>query len=162
MLNDHDSIGLIAIADKIQIFRLATIKHTKNDDKFHKMYPATVDHKMQMIKFVQMLNRTKEPTNHTLGFQMAFQLLHMANVKPTVPCLLVYVSRGLLSPLTEAKSVLEAIANGQKILPVPIVINTCAIVFGKLVRCVHAPNTKLKNLFCVFQTRNVSCTKNNF
>lgn len=80
-------------------------------------------------------------TNHSRGFAYAFDLLREREATVTAADLpmasagavpmLVYVSRGLLSPLTEAKKVLATIADGQRQLRQPVIINACAIVWDE-------------------------------
>ncbi len=50
----------------------------------------------------------------------------------STPVLLVYISRGLLSSLAEPRQVLELIALGQLCLQGRLVINTYALIDGKL------------------------------
>lgn len=133
MLTENDRISIIAISEKASRF-------IDPDDEFQvaKMYTASIDNKMQIFKFIDNLNRSKEITNHTLGFQYSFSLLREIyenlddHFNKNVPVFMVYISRGLLSPLNEARSVLEAIAQGQRLLKYPIIINTCAIVLGNI------------------------------
>lgn len=133
MLTEMDRISVIAISEKSSRFIDGT-------DEFQtaKMYNASVDNKMQIFKFIDNLNRSKEITNHSLGFQYSFSLLRQIyensddHFNKNVPMFMVYISRGLLSPLTEARGVLEAIAQGQRMLKYPVVINTCAIVLGNV------------------------------
>lgn len=130
MLTENDRISIIAISEKSSRFI------DVNELQVAKMYTASIDNKMQMFKFIDNLNRSKEITNHSLGFQYSFSLLREIyensddHFNKNVPVFMVYISRGLLSPLTEARGVLEAIAHGQRLLKYPVVINTCAIVLG--------------------------------
>lgn len=133
MLSDNDRISIIAISDKSSRFI-----DLNDESQTAKMYTASIDNKMQIFKFIDNLNRSKEITNHSLGFQYSFSLLREIyensddHFNKNVPVFMVYISRGLLSPLTEAKGVLEAIAQGQRLLKYPVVIQTCAIVLGML------------------------------
>lgn len=127
------------------------------------LFPTTMDNKVKVFKFIEQLNKTKgewplqedisnpailclspfslpENTNHSLGFQAAFDFLSRSSsssfntssdsTSTFEEVIFLYVSRGLLS-LAEAKTVLETIATGQSTLPRPIVINTCAIIIGE-------------------------------
>lgn len=118
-------------------------EHSEDATK-NQLYAATVDIKQYFNKFLDTLNKTKEITNHTLAFDYSFRMVdqilndarykcgELAESEPSAaPILMIYVSRGLLSPMTEAKSVLEAIATGQSRLHRPVIINTCAIILGR-------------------------------
>lgn len=71
-----------------------------------------------------------ENTNHSLGFQAAFNFFAAELNGTTEDVIFLYVSRGLLS-MPETKTVLETIAGGQSVLKHPVVINTCAIIIGE-------------------------------
>lgn len=119
------------------------------------MHPATMDSKMMFHKYIDGLNKTKgtlfeiyflnliktkfyftkfsEHTNHSLGFKVAFEFIRdELNTASESGLIFLYISRGLLS-LAEAKTVLQTIAIGQYRLLNPVVINTCAIIIGKIV-----------------------------
>lgn len=100
-----------------------------------KVYSATFGTKKRIIDFIEKLNSTQEATNHSLGFKFAFallkQLYHDTFVDDTrktepLPITFLYVTRGLLFPLTEAKLVMDTICQGQATLPFPVQINVCA------------------------------------
>lgn len=142
MLNERDQVAIIATADKTS-FRYtddSDVQHQQdtksNRHRSGQMYSATADNKVSFMKFVDSLNGTKDITNHSLAFQNAFTLLReiygsRKHQFSGGPVQVMYISRGLVSPLTEAKSVLEAIAHGQKQLDFPVIINTCAIVLDE-------------------------------
>lgn len=48
-----------------------------------------------------------------------------------LPITFLYVTRGLLFPLTEARTVMNTIAKGQTNIPFPVVINTCAVIIDE-------------------------------
>ena len=79
---------------------------------------------------------------------MAFDVLKelYKDESKKLPISFLYISRGLLSPLSEAKNVLQAISNGQQELPFPVVINTCAIVIGDYLLFNLKINFKIKFL----------------
>lgn len=70
-------------------------------------------------------------TNHSLGFEVAFDLINSSMLNTSTN--IIYVSKGLLSSITEAKTVLEVIAAGQKNAFPFVIINTCALVDGKFI-----------------------------
>lgn len=152
MLNERDRVSIIAVADQLTSHYadpLAPTEQYEADTKPHRhqhsltperMYSATMDNKGHFLRFIDQLNGTKEITNHSLAFSSAFAYLHEINANrkhqqggSTVvngPLHMMYISRGLVSPLTEAPHVLQAIADGQRRLDVPVIINTCVIVLG--------------------------------
>lgn len=152
MLNERDRVSIIAVADQSTshyVDPMASTEQYEADTKAHRhqhsvtparMYSATMDNKWHFLRFVDQLNGTKEITNHSLAFTNAFAYLHEINANRkhqqggssfvNGPMHMMYISRGLVSPLTEAPHVLQAIANGQRRLDVPVIINTCVIVLG--------------------------------
>lgn len=154
LLNDRDSMTILAISDKVSSFneyflqQLATARSDQNRNDEPKtvnlesplIHVANADTKNYFINFLKTLNKTKELTNHTLAFENAFNLIakitsanrFQRNTNENMsPLLLLYVSRGLLSEPSEVKEVLKAIAVGQSHLTKPITINTCAIILGE-------------------------------
>lgn len=181
LLSSHDKIGIIAVSNKILLFKNEEVakQYTSNnsniannssssnsttrigssvninDDKTNnetlrelRVYSATRTTKKRIIDFIENLNQTQEATNHPLGFKYAFallkQLYEIKNVNdPTLaagnmqkqtkelPITFLYVTRGLLFPLTEARTVMNTIAKGQANIPFPVVINTCAVIIDE-------------------------------
>lgn len=139
MLNENDRLTIVGVANKVLSFNSFYAEQIDTTEK-NQMYAATADNKRFFIKFLDTLNKTKEITNHTLAFEYSFDLLErIYNVDAerldkdggeAQSVLILYVSRGLLSQMTEAKIVLETIAAGQIRLPKPVIINTCAIIIG--------------------------------
>lgn len=184
LLSDSDSLHLIAISDKVtQFVRGDTWDCVKNSSIG--LHSATMDNKVQLFKFIDQLNKTKgkwieqsskpliiiinrhslslaENTNHSLGFQAAFDFLRSSEstkYSPDDEVIFLYVSRGLLS-LAEAKTVLETIATGQGRLQRPVVINTCAIIIGRwILRCLMVNLLINSLLLCLNpQMKRESCT----
>lgn len=134
---------IIGVANKIHTFNAFYAEQSETIEK-NQLYAATADNKRQFAKFLDTLNKTKEITNHTLAFEYSFQLLEQILNEEKFKCnsderdtkvspiMMLYISRGLLSQMTEAKIVLETIACGQSRLQKPVIINTCAIILGKL------------------------------
>lgn len=69
-------------------------------------------------------------TNHSLGFQQALHTIKASNISTNETVMLIYISRGLLSVLTEAKTVLKTISENLSIVNNSIIINTCAVIDG--------------------------------
>lgn len=139
MLSEQDELSIIGTGDKSVTYFTNpddTIP-TKSQKRQFKMYSATLDNKFYFKQFITNLNASKEMTNHSFAFHNAFSLLYnmqtSKNLEHNTPIQMVYISRGLISPLTEAKNVLQTIANGQKRSQKlnPVVIDTCAIILGK-------------------------------
>lgn len=115
-----------------------------NDTVLLRVYSATRTTKKRIIDFIENLNQTQEATNHPLGFKYAFALLKQLYEKNVnddddggmqkqkeLPITFLYVTRGLLFPLTEARTVMNTIAKGQANIPFPVVINTCAVIIDE-------------------------------
>ncbi|XP_059470821.1 VWFA and cache domain-containing protein 1 [Neocloeon triangulifer] len=115
-----DQVGVMALADGITL--------PSNLKCLSSSLPLAIQHvKTLFSRFVDSLEKSKTSTNHSLGFQSALQTIRkVANVEDTV--LLVYISRGLLSSLEEAKVVFETIANNAQIMPSKVVLSTAALV----------------------------------
>ena len=84
-------------------------------------------------RFVAGLRRLNALTNHALGFRKAFEMiwksLGIGNAtEDPDEALIVYISRGLLSSLTDAKDILSAIALENGRLGHRVVINTYAVI----------------------------------
>lgn len=142
MLNENDQLTIVGVANKVQSFNAYFAEQNEVPAK-QQLFTATADNKRYFNKFMDNLNKTKEITNHTLAFEFSFRLIEQilrnqsgqissSDDSLVAPILMIYVSRGLLSPMTEAGSVLAAIAAGQSHLQRPVIINTCAIILGKL------------------------------
>lgn len=114
-----------------------------------RLYSGSRDNHAHFARFIDRLNGTKDLTNHSFAFAEAFRRLHQIyqhqEASDAVPLQMVYISRGLVSPLTEAKGVLQAIASGQRLLRIPVVINTCAIVLGEFKRTSRSFTVKNPN-----------------
>lgn len=129
LLNDTDKIQIFGISDKVtHIIGDQLCSKTEN-----LMFSATLENKQIVYDFIDNLNKSAGSTNHSLGFQAAFQLFAKLydQKDERIPISFLYISRGLLSPLSEAKNVLEIISQGQSSLPYPVILNTCAIIIDK-------------------------------
>jgi hypothetical protein len=94
--------------------------------------PLAIQHVKQLFgRFVDGLEASKAATNHSLAFETALQTIRkVGNVEDTV--LLIYISRGLLTSLEEAKVVLNTIAKSAQIVPSKVMLSSCALVDGEL------------------------------
>lgn len=132
LLNKRDRLAIVAVAGQ------ASSHYAVGGETVPRLYSGSRDNHAHFARFVDRLNGTKELTNHSFAFAEAFRRLHQIyqhqESSDAVPMQMVYISRGLVSPLTEAKGVLEAIAAGQRLLRAPVVINTCAIVLGEFTK----------------------------
>ena len=143
-------MNVLGVADQVLSFTQSAAVSSCGNEHLA-MLPVTSQVKKSVLEFVENLNRSQAQTNHSLGFkvrinynsninklklnfffQVAFDVLKelYKDESKKLPISFLYISRGLLSPLSEAKNVLQAISNGQQELPFPVVINTCAIVIG--------------------------------
>ncbi|XP_022243736.1 VWFA and cache domain-containing protein 1-like isoform X1 [Limulus polyphemus] len=125
-LSHQDKVGLIGLSGEPH--------HPQSDSCLtHQMAYATYETKLHFSRFIDRLQKTKNSTNHLVGFLKAFELLQ--NSLPPVgtltsdsEALIIYISRGLLSSLTEARPVLEAIANENHKIDNRVIINTYAVI----------------------------------
>lgn len=69
-------------------------------------------------------------TNHSLGFQTAFNIIKHSIKDSNKNVTIIYISRGLLSSLIEAKVVMETISTGQDSVLPNVIINTCLLIDG--------------------------------
>ncbi|XP_039298138.1 VWFA and cache domain-containing protein 1 [Nilaparvata lugens] len=122
-LTDVDRIGLITVNEN-------TTSVFNDFCKKNSMVQATSGSKRLMWRLLNSLEISKGATNHTIGFQMAFRLLNETEhqLGKSEDATIVYVSKGLLSPLNELKSLLDVIAQGQQNVSARVVINTCRLV----------------------------------
>lgn len=132
LLEDTDYISLITVSSEVDYMYLDAFP----SDAAHGIYSATRAHKDEIMNYVNNLSLARALTNHSLGFEYAFQMLqrleksHMIN-SSVQPIEFVYVTRGLLTNLSDAMYVLRVLAQGQSRLRSPIVINTCAVVLDE-------------------------------
>lgn len=146
-LSHHDHVGLIGLAENALL--------PMNDGcTQHSLPLATHETKYHLLRYIDGLTQSKGPTNHSLGFKNVFEII--SNSVPsnaTAPILVVYLSRGLLSSLTEAKTVLQTIAEGRETTAHNVIINTCALIDGmisfpsnKLIVIAHRSEINLNTL----------------
>lgn len=132
LLEDTDYVSLVTISSEADFMYLDAFP----GDAVHGIYSATRAHKDEILSYVNNLSLGRGMTNHTLGFEYAFEMLHrlqqaqLVNVSEQ-PIEFVYVTRGLLTNLSDAMHVLRVLAQGQSRLPSPVIINTCAVVLDE-------------------------------
>ncbi|XP_022246418.1 VWFA and cache domain-containing protein 1-like isoform X1 [Limulus polyphemus] len=125
-LSHKDKVGLIGLSGEPQ--------HPQSDSCLsHQMAYATYETKFHFSRFIDGLQKTKDSTNHLVGFVKAFQLLRnslppIGTEKNDSEALIIYISRGLLTSLAEARPVLETIANENHKIGNRVVINTYAVI----------------------------------
>lgn len=138
MLSDDDTISIVTVDNAVDVIKLSSTEDSilgEPENTFSKTfrYNATMDRKDELLKQISFLTPSKGTTNHSLAFEYSFKLLRKQQISRGTPLVFVYVTRGLLSRFTEAMAVLDTVAKGQASLAEPIVINTCAVILGKLV-----------------------------
>lgn len=149
MLNENDRltvVGVSNVATSFNTYFSQQQQNVKNSDNYYRLYRTNRENKKNIFKYLDSLNKTREITNHTMAFEYSFKLVEnilrlskqsegrKIPMNRSPPVLMLYISRGLVSQMSEAKIVLDTIAIGQSRLDQPIVINTCAIILGKKLR----------------------------
>lgn len=121
--------------DKVTVVGIAgDVKYPYDNCMSRKMASATQEIKFYFSRFIDNLQKTPDATNHILGFSKAFELMQHTLPKDTngnikdVDALIVYISRGLLSSLTEARSVFEIIAKENRKIRNQVIINTYVVI----------------------------------
>ncbi|XP_077499250.1 LOW QUALITY PROTEIN: VWFA and cache domain-containing protein 1 [Amblyomma americanum] len=125
-LSHHDRVGLIGLSGKP--------KFPQSDKCLSKeMAYATYETKYHFGRFIDSLQKAPNSTNHRVGFSKAFEMIQKSlrpskNNSKQAEALIVYVSRGLLSSIADARPVLETIASGHRTSGHRVVINTYAVI----------------------------------
>ncbi|XP_012946227.1 VWFA and cache domain-containing protein 1 isoform X2 [Aplysia californica] len=121
--SDNDRIGVIALSNKPQ--------YPRSDPCLpHTMVPATFETRFYFSKFIDQLEKVDVSTNHSLGFLTAFEMIEdlMETDSITGNAMILYVSRGLLSSLTEAREVMDVVAVHNAKTGHKVIINTYAVI----------------------------------
>ncbi|XP_030559719.1 VWFA and cache domain-containing protein CG16868 [Drosophila novamexicana] len=132
LLEDTDYVSFVTVSSEADFMYLDAFPA----EAVHGIYSATRAHKDEILSYVNNLSLGRGMTNHTLGFEYSFELLHrlqqarLINVSEQ-PIEFVYVTRGLLTNLSDAMHVLRVLAQGQSRLLSPVIINTCAVVLDE-------------------------------
>lgn len=152
VLNPQDKVGLLAIAEDASAPYLTEQCLTPNqtppaNDFLHTMVSATEHNKELLYKFVDTLNKGNGGTNHSAGFQSALNVIATSDIGANGTVMLLYISRGLLSSLSEAKTVMETINAMMPKVQSGVVINTCAVVNGEIFSIRKKSLIKILNCF---------------
>lgn len=135
VLNDNDTIKVIAISDTWSSPYLTEHCVMPNQaprkGELYNITSATTHNKELINMFINSLAKGNGATNHSLGFQQALETIRLGNIDANETIMLLYVGRGLISSLTEPKSILEMIGNTLKQIECKVIINTCAVIDGK-------------------------------
>lgn len=132
LLEDTDKVSIVTVSNEANYMSLDSFPAEAS----HGIYSATRAHKEEIYNYVNSFSRAQSLTNHTLGFEYAFDLLHRLQQSGMIntadqPVEFVYVTRGLLTNLSDAMAVLRVVAEGQQRLKAPVIINTCAVVLDE-------------------------------
>uniref|UniRef100_A0A131YWQ7 VWFA domain-containing protein n=1 Tax=Rhipicephalus appendiculatus TaxID=34631 RepID=A0A131YWQ7_RHIAP len=125
-LSHHDRVGLIGLSGEPRF--------PQSDKCLSKeMAFATFETKYHFGRFIDALQKAPNSTNHRVGFSKAFEMIQKSlrpskNTSKQAEALIVYVSRGLLSSIADARPVLETIASGHRSSGHRVVINTYAVI----------------------------------
>uniref|UniRef100_A0A182JBD1 VWFA domain-containing protein n=1 Tax=Anopheles atroparvus TaxID=41427 RepID=A0A182JBD1_ANOAO len=128
LLNENDRISVVAVGQRV------VTPEDYYDCRTKRFARATMDEKQRMGEFIDSLNRTSAATDHTAGFQYAFDAF--AEIYRThddeVPVVFLYLGRAQLPPGSPIpKAVLQTIHEGQTRLPYPVIINSCLILLDE-------------------------------
>ncbi|CAL1540838.1 unnamed protein product [Lymnaea stagnalis] len=121
--SDNDRIGVIGLSNKPL--------YPRSDPCLpHTMVPATFETRFYFSKFIDNLEKVDTTTNHTLGFLRAFEMIEDLMEAKSISdnSMILYVSRGLLSSLTEAREVMEVVAIHNAKTGHKVIINTYATI----------------------------------
>lgn len=123
---ENDRIAVIGLSSEVSYPRDdACVKST--------LVPMTFESKFFFSRFIDNLEKQDMHTNHSLGFQKAFQMIGTSLYRNRNPnmmeeAMIIYVSRGLLSSLIEAREVMDMIAYNNGRLNHRVIINTYAVI----------------------------------
>lgn len=135
VLNADDKIGLLAIAEDSSAPYLTEQCLTPNQvppaNDLHTITRATQHNKELLYKFIDSLSKGSGGTNHSIGFQHALDVIATSDIGANDTVMLLYISRGLLSSLSEAKTVMQTISDMLPYVRSNVIINTCAVINGK-------------------------------
>jgi len=140
-LSVHEMLQLLEGTDKVSLVTVSSDANFMYLEAFpaeagHGIYSATRGHKEEIYSYINSLSRAPALTNHSLGFEYSFELIHRLQQSGMInpaeqPVEFVYVTRGLLTNLSDAMAVLRVVADGQRRLRAPVIINTCAVVLDE-------------------------------
>ncbi|XP_030748339.1 VWFA and cache domain-containing protein 1 [Sitophilus oryzae] len=127
-LEEHDRVALIAVASDWSYTQTGC-----TDEKGIKpsifLQDAKAGYLSMLDSFIDSLNRGSGATNHVIGMQKSLDvILNTQDFGEQDMVMVTYISRGLLSSLTEARSVLKIIAQQTEDIKLPVYIHTCAVI----------------------------------
>ncbi|XP_037946193.1 VWFA and cache domain-containing protein CG16868 [Teleopsis dalmanni] len=132
-LSDKDLISIVTVAEEAHCMFLEA--NNSDDNANIGVYVATRERKDEIMNYINNLIVSKSLTNHSLGFERVFQILHSLENATLIsthnPITFVYITRGLLANLSDAMQVMNVIATGQQSLQKPVAIHTCAVVMDE-------------------------------
>lgn len=135
VLNPEDKVGLLAIAEDTSAPFLTEQCLTPNQvppaNDLHTITRATQHNKELLYKFIDTLSKGNGGTNHSAGFQHALNVIATSDIATNETVMLLYISRGLLSSLSEAKTVMQTISEMLPEVQKNVIINTCAVINGE-------------------------------
>ncbi|KAL3869969.1 hypothetical protein ACJMK2_042589 [Sinanodonta woodiana] len=96
------------------------------------LVPVTYEAKFYFTQFIKNLKKEDTSTNHSLGFQKAFEMIENTLLRGRTnsmsEAMIIYISRGLLNSLPEAREVMETIATHNSRTGFKVIINTYAVI----------------------------------
>ncbi|ESO86641.1 hypothetical protein LOTGIDRAFT_128750, partial [Lottia gigantea] len=119
----NDRIGMIGLSSKPT--------YPRSDACLtNSLVPATFETRSFFSKFVDDLSKVNSTTNHSLGFETAFKMVQNALRENgyTEHAMILYISRGLLSSLTQAGEVMKIISIQNARTGNKVIINTYAVI----------------------------------
>ncbi|GAB1599475.1 VWFA and cache domain-containing protein 1-like isoform X3 [Argonauta hians] len=123
-LSENDYVGVIGLA--------ATPTYPRADSCLpHTLVQATYETRLYFNKFLDGLKKETVATNHSLGFRYAFEMIENSGgsvIDKNDNVMIMYISRGLLSILTEARDVFDTISYHNTKLNFSVIINTYAVI----------------------------------
>ncbi|XP_066248264.1 VWFA and cache domain-containing protein 1 [Euwallacea similis] len=127
-LQETDRVALIAVASDWSYPERECL-NGKNFVQNASLQDAKSSYLSHLNSFIDSLVKGSGATNHVIGMQKAIDvLLKTPNLSENDVTVITYISRGLLSSLTEARSVLKVIAQQTDYIRWPIYIHTCAVI----------------------------------
>ncbi|XP_019765381.2 VWFA and cache domain-containing protein 1 [Dendroctonus ponderosae] len=127
-LSENDQVALVAVASNWSL-----PDRDCSDNQLLKpsicMKSAKPSYLLKLNNFIDSLAKGSGATNHVMGIQKALEVvLKTSNLTPDDITVIIYISRGLLSSLTEARRVLTVMAQQTNFVHFPIYIHTCAVI----------------------------------
>ncbi|CAG9759360.1 unnamed protein product [Ceutorhynchus assimilis] len=127
-LNENDRIALIAVASDWS-YADRECADGKIFEPILSLQEAKSTYILQLNTFIDSLVRGSGATNHAIGMQKALEaILTTSSLNDDEIVMVMYISRGLLSSLAEARSVLKVIAFQTDFISSPVFIHTCAVI----------------------------------